>query len=462
MATTKRRIRSPHPGVVLLRPNPEHGHPNWRARYVEPDSGRTVKTTIAELTTAEARRDWAIRKAKALGKRRMDLEGGATRETGTTLADALGRYYEDHPHLRAATLETYSAATKKFLAWAAKVGLRSADDVTSARLVAFKAVVVKEPKHKHARGKKRGRQEATTEARSPYTINRELQSVQNVLGYLRRLALLPRITSDDLRDGLKHLPTGSARIDYRKPAELQRLLQAALRHDADTFEATREELAGGRPKGTTPRYLPVAPFVAAALLTGMRFGELLGLTWKQVDLEALDNDGKPVGEIHLSAATKTHRARAVGLEVSPGLRALLAAMKLRSGGKPAASVFGLSRGEAVAAEKRLRADYGAPAGCGWQALRRTCGTYLTNAPGIFGAASAYRSAKQLGHSVQVAEKHYVDVARGIQKDARTLEAAMQIESELRLVIAAAGRAQPPVDKENPADQKKQTTVQASC
>ncbi len=38
-------------------------------------------------------------------------------------------------------------------------------------------------------------------------------------------------------------------------------------------------------------------------------------------------------------------------------------------------------------------------GFGWQVLRRTCGTFLTNAPGIFGEASAYRSARQLGHSV---------------------------------------------------------------
>lgn len=79
----------------------------------------------------------------------------------------------------------------------------------------------------------------------------------------------------------------------------------------------------------------------------------------------------------------------------------------------------------------------APEGSNFQALRRTCGTYLTNAPGIFGSASAYRSAKQLGHSVQVAEKYYVDVARGIRREARTLEAAMQIEEQMKKVIAAA-------------------------
>ena len=51
-------------------------------------------------------------------------------------------------------------------------------------------------------------------------------------------------------------------------------------------------------------------------------------------------------------------------------------------------------------------------------------------------ASAYRSAKQLGHSVSIAERHYVDVMRGIPRDARTLEAAMQIEAQMAAVIDA--------------------------
>jgi hypothetical protein len=71
-------------------------------------------------------------------------------------------------------------------------------------------------------------------------------------------------------------------------------------------------------------------------------------------------------------------------------------------------VFASTRDTAEAAAKRLRREYAAPAGFTWQTLRWTCGCYLTNAPGILSAASAYRSAEQLGHSVAVAEKHYVD------------------------------------------------------
>jgi integrase len=253
------------------------------------------------------------------------------------------------------------------------------------------------------------------------------------------------LSSDDLRDGLKKLPATVERGDYLKPNELQKLLSACLRHDEETFAATREEHAGLRPLGSTERYDSIAPFVVTVLLTGMRFSGCLSLDWREVDLEALDNDGQTVGEIRPRKGSRTKRTGVIGLEVSPALRKLLAAMHLKSGGKGA--VFALTRGTAKASAKRLIKEFGAPAGFTWQALRRTCGTYLTNAPGIFGAASAYRSAKQLGHSVQVAEKHYVDVARGIPRDARTLEAAMQIEEQLRRVIDAVGeRSATPIRK----------------
>jgi len=109
------------------------------------------------------------------------------------------------------------------------------------------------------------------------------------------------------------------------------------------------------------------------------------------------------------------------------------------------SVFGLSRGTAQAAAKRLTSEYGAPDAFTWQALRRTCGTYLTNAGGIFGAASAYRSAKQLGHSVQVAERHYVGLVRGIPASARTLEVAMQLEEVMgRVLDSVTSKSQAPI------------------
>ena len=86
--------------------------------------------------------------------------------------------------------------------------------------------------------------------------------------------------------------------------------------------------------------------------------------------------------------------------------------------------------------KRLKERYGAPPAAGWQVLRVTTATYLCNAPGIYGSASPFMESRQLGHSVIVAEKHYAGLIRGIPIDAKTLEAAMQIEDESAEVIAA--------------------------
>ncbi len=163
----------------------------------------------------------------------------------------------------------------------------------------------------------------------------------------------------------------------------------------------------------------------------MRRGEALALRWDDIDLDALDHDGNRVGELQLRAtATKTRYARTIGLEVSPGTRRLLAHMKLQSRGE---RVFeGYTADMVTKARARLIADFGAPR-FSWQSLRSTCGTYLTNAPAIFGAAAPFMSAKQLGHSVVVAERHYAGLLRGIPRSARTLDEAMKIDGPLRTV-----------------------------
>lgn len=74
------------------------------------------------------------------------------------------------------------------------------------------------------------------------------------------------------------------------------------------------------------------------------------------------------------------------------------------------------------------ADFGAPEFT-WHLLRATTATYLTCSQGIWGSATVFMSARQLGHSVAVAEKHYLGNHRGVPKDAHTLEAAMGLTSQ---------------------------------
>jgi len=239
----------------------------------------------------------------------------------------------------------------------------------------------------------------------------------------------------------RHVPSNRDLPVYLPPADLRRLLDAALQHDAETFAMTRAEHHAARTPGPLPgstaRYPEIAPFAAFLLLTGCRLGEALTLRWSDVDLEALDADGVKVGELRLRASdVKTRTARIVGLEVSPALRRILAGMKLRAGSVE--RVFeGLTVDSTTKARARLVKGYGASA-FAWKDLRSTCATFLANAPGISGGASVFLAAKQLGHSVVVAEKKYAGTMRGISREARSLDAAMQIAPQLERVSAAVG------------------------
>jgi integrase len=424
--------RRKHVGVVLMKPEPARertdprtgevkrsGPIGWRARFTDADTGKVRKVSLdPALTTRDRREDWCVRKSRELAQRRLDLEGGAVRATGTPIVAAVERYYTGHPQLRPGTVSAYRGATDKLVRWASGAGVKTCDDLTRPRLMQFREQLINEPKQGAVTQGRRGQKLATgAERRSAHSVNRELRAVRTVLGYLVDLDLFPKLDADDLRRVCKQLQASVERIVYLKPKQLQKLLESARRHDE--------------------RHTTIAPFVAFVLLTGMRFGEAIDLEWSEVDLDALDSAGDKVGEIYVTSSSKTKRARTVGLEVSPALRKLLAAQKLRTGGK--GSVFGLTRDTAHTAERRLRNQYGAPKGFGWQALRRTCAVFLTNSPGVFGGASAYRSAKQLGHAVQVAERHYLDVARGISPDARDLESAMQIQAQLTAVTASVAK-----------------------
>lgn len=442
MARRKQRVRSPHPGVVLKRRTLPSGATAWRARYTDPDTGRVVYATLdlTALGTAEARKQWAIAKARELARVRMDRAAGieAPKE-GPPIAKQIATYLEAAgARLRPRTLQVYGTAIERFRAWTASQRIERTSDLTRAHLVGLRNHLIATPKSAERGGARKARRaRKPRETRSGVTVNSELRAIKTMLNAWRTEELVPQLTSDDIADALPSLKVARERPTFLRPNQLRALLEAAMRHDAECFVATRAEHARGI-GGTTPRYRPIAPFVAFLMLTGCRRGEALSLTWSAVDLAATDHGGKPVGEIVIEAhKSKTHAERTVGLEVAPGLRRLLAAMKLR-GGK--GHVFGgedpYTADLVESSRRRLISEYGAPA-FDWQTLRSTCGSYLTNAPGIFGAASVFSSARQLGHSVAVAERHYLNVIRGISRDARTLEAAMQIDAAIGALVDGA-------------------------
>ena len=422
----RRKKGSPgdHRGVAIVKRKLPSGKTSWRAKWIDPDTGKTVWRTLngrLKLTSSEAREAWAIQRAKTLAARRAQLEAGAPKKTHTPFSDALKDYWRRREEeLRPATVTTYQKGLDLFEAWAERSGVKYVEDLTVPLLESFRSELVSRPRHIVKDGGKRGERSAGSGKRSPVTVNRDLRSIKTFLADARRLGLLPRLDSDGIGDGLRSMKAPRPLPEFLRTPDLRRLLQAARRHDAATFAETRGEHQGKGKKGTTAKYQPVSQFSTALLLSGARFNELARLEWRDVDLDAEEILIRP-------EKSKTGIARRVDLSVSPGLVALLAALRLRARG--ARFVFGgsepVSYNLAKSTHKRLIRDFGAPEAFTWQMLRRSCGTYIT-CSGVFGKAGAWMSAKQLGHTVMVAERYYVGAIKDVPQDAKTVEDAMQI------------------------------------
>jgi integrase len=439
-----KRGQSKHPGVVIVMNMTPSGNVRYQARWVDPETGKTKWGSLAKQKSDTARRQWAKKKAESIAAVRAEMSAGFSRPTHTEPKDAVQAFLDaKRPELRPRTIETYEEDLERFKRAATDLGIMEVEEITGPRLQEIRdaLVGVKRKAPSRGRGKGQGAKKVSRKRRSPATCNRELRTLKATMNYWRRLGLVPHLDRDAITDCLKPLRTEKPRPSCLPSTDLQKLLQAAQRHDAQRFEMTRAEKDGEREMGTTARYTPLAPFVAFVLLTGCRLGEALNLKWSQVNLDAPDEDGKPVGEILLEAtATKTRETRIVDLAVSPRLRALLASAKLMAGSHP--YVFGgaepQTRSRMEAARRRVIKTFGAPV-FSWQKLRQTCGSYLTNASGIFGSASAYRSARQLGHSVTVAERYYIGLIRGIPREARTLDEAMRISDVLDTILPGVGK-----------------------
>jgi hypothetical protein len=436
--TIKRRRHargSFHPGVRIKPPQSGNRMPYFRAVFVDPDTAKTVYERLDPdlYPTAEARKQWAIRKSLALRKREAEIHDGARRSTGESFDELTELFIADNQNLRDGTLEEYKRSLRRFSQWADDEGNTDPDRLRRADLFAFRVWAMKLPKKQAARGKKRGQSVDLTKRRKLITVNSDLRVVGTFLRWMIKTERLPKLHLDDLVTGLERYDFIADPPEYLARREIRRSLLSAMRHDQVVFAMTREEKEAGE-AGKTPRYVSIAPFLAVAFLAGMRLDELCLIEWRtHVDLEYEDVNGEPIGQIKLRTQdTKTKRARFVSFEISPLLRKLMLALHRKADGK--GPVFGVTYDEAQAANQRLRDDFKAPAKLTYQIARSTCSTYLVNAPGIYGSASSFHSAKQLGHSQAVQEKHYAGLLKGIRPEIKTLEGAMHIEAEVRMII----------------------------
>lgn len=414
----------------------------WRLRYLAPD-GKRKRVSLGkypDVSLANARIEAAKHRGKIVAGGDPAAERTALRAQSVTLAEVVAQYIsENQPTWKDGTARTYLSAIRAFLAWATSAKVKSVNDLDPEQLAKYRAHAIKAPRRTKAKGGSRRDVASTGEPRSSASVNRDLRATKTMLQSLRKAGRLPAIPSSDaITDNLGLLSVDRERPDPLKPAQIAKLFGACTEHDAVNFKITREEHDGHREAGTTTRHEPISALAAVMVLGGFRLGEALTLTWQDVDLEQ---------ELVRVLPGKTGHERTVDLSVSPGLVRLFAAMRTRSTGE--GPVFRHNKASARAARKRLIEDHGAPDFL-WSTrnsrpgersaptLRSTCGCYLTCAPSIFHGASVYRSAAQLGHSVQVAEKHYLGTLTKIPKDATTIEAAMQIEAEIDALISRLG------------------------
>lgn len=402
-AGRERKRRNPHRGVKLIRPSGTKS-PYWRVRYADLETGKTrfERVPAEHATSIETRRDYAIALHKRLAKRRDEITAGAAphRSADALIAAVFDLYFESWAKQnREVTQREYRRGCDQFLAWCATpaVNVRTVRQLSKGLLRLYAGSRVASPLQAVS-----GR----TGPRAPSTINKELRWLSAVLGELRTMEKI-HLTRDDIADGLARIAEPINKRDFCRVAELRAILDTCRRFDAVPPRK------GGRPGQCNGRMLPIVLFL---LLTGMRVDEAVWIQWSDI---VLDDDGRP--QIVVPAdVSKTRVARVIDTEHSPLLAALISAPNGRTG-----TILGATESSLFNARQKLIDEFGAPK-FDYQKLRCTCGTYLTCAPSIWGTASPYMSARQLGHSVEIAQKHYTGVVK-VSRDARTTEAAMQLE-----------------------------------
>lgn len=395
------------------------------ARFRDPLTGKSQQQSLdlLGLTSKEARRQWAMDKALSLAATKAAIASGRAVAAKVAVAAATDTFLQGYT--KQSTVDGYRVLLDRFVEWSSGVGVTILQDLAAPHLAQFHDDYQRTAVAAPVRGGKRGAKRASTGLRAPASVNKAFTVVKAFLGWARRRGWTPKLNGDDIRDHLRPVKVPREAIRYLEPPQLKKLLESALRHDRAVFKLTRAEHGGVGEAGTTARYDPIAPFLLCVLLTGCRFQELAGLRWEEVNL--------PGECIKLPAVrVKTGHARTVGLRETPSVLSILRALDRQKGG---ALVFSATKDFAKAARRRLVGQFGAPEFT-WHDLRRTCGTILTCAPGIYSGASAFLSAKRLGHSVAVAEKHYVGVLTGLPTTATTLEAAAGIAEVADRVVAA--------------------------
>lgn len=393
------REASPYsvPGVSVFQSGGE-----WLLRWKDPQTGRVRQRAAQRLGLLKANGEpdktrigqWARGKAKQLVALRAAVENGTLAEQPVALDAAL---VEHLATFREPTRRSRRRVLNEFGDFMRKRGVLRLQDLDELRLAQWSDYVG-----------------SATFCFAPATVGRWAKTTRAFCHWAARRKQLPKVSAMGMRDVLR-IPAASRRLDILWPADVRRMLRAAMRRDA-----VRRR----------PAY---APFVLFLLTSGVRLHEALGLRWSDVRFEQ---------GLLVVRSSKTDSERVVGWDVSPVLGKLLAAIKL---GQRGDIVWPVRRFwcERIAAKAELM--FGGPGGWSCHTLRRTCSSVLGSSSIYGGGSAALLAARRAGHDLATADKHYLNAIPGLPRDARSIEAALGIEELANAIVASVGGTEVPAD-----------------
>lgn len=309
---------------------------------------------------------WAQSLEKELVEQRA--RGGLRHDVATLTVRELVTEYKKDP--AATTLKSYTSIEPLLDWWTDNCGNRRCMDFGVLALREARSLLAStgERKIKDAEGK------LIVRKRGPATINRHLAALRSCWNWGRRAGLLP--TSAVWPDGLA-LSEPPGRDRYLTEDELARLLTAAKAYSPVMYAA-----------------------VALSIGSGIRKGELLGLTWADVDLSAqtlrlpVTKNGRKRATHFPAFATDSLRALAAGKVTNIG------AVLTQENGQPLGTSKLDARWRSIIKSAGIK-------GFHWHDMRHTCASLLAT-----NGATLLEIGHQLGHTSPQSTYRYAHLVQG--------------------------------------------------
>lgn len=219
---------------------------------------------------------------------------------------------------------------------------------------------------------------------------------------------------------LRHLFNWAIGEGYVTSTPFKRNGVTVIRLDSRAEAPRYRRLAEGEEERLLSKASPhLHALIIAALETGCRLGELLGLQWSDVESET-GAEGELIAQWLLFPATKTKTNETRRVPVTPRLNAVIAMRRLDPKGKPfkpTAYVFGNEVGEEVKSIKtawRATCRRANISGLHFHDLRREFGSRLNETPGV----SNHQVRDWLGHAnITTTSRYLATTPKGLRQAA---------------------------------------------